>query len=317
MPSGLPSYLCVEDWVLAALNASSYIFYPIVKPIEAVTLGVCNFLIPNTTELVMEYFDSIQSVHSRNLPLMNFFHVILISLVYLAAVYYGKKYMEHREKLTPKRFALVHNFIMSTLSAYMCFGTLWQTYYDGYGMLMNPGDESARGWSMAKMVWLFSMSKMPEFIDTFLMVVKKNFRQISFLHVYHHVSIFVICWLFCFVRPGGEAYLSVVLNSGVHVVMYGYYFLSAMGVKWVSFVKKYITMMQISQFCIMMVQHTVDILINIFTTPKASYPVSISILMWFYISSMLALFANFYIQDRKREAALRKEGKPIEAKKTH
>jgi len=98
--------------------------------------------------------------------------------------------------------------------------------------------------------------------------------------------------------------------------MYGYYFLTAMGVTWVSAVKKYITTMQITQFCIMMVQHTLDIVINIFTTPKATYPVGISILMWFYISSMLALFANFYIQDRKRESALRKEGKFVEAKKT-
>ncbi|KXS19299.1 polyunsaturated fatty acid elongation enzyme [Gonapodya prolifera JEL478] len=315
MPSGVPSIFCVEDWLIAGMNASGVLLYPFFRPIEIVTRGVADFIAPNTTKLILDFLADSRSGHAKHLPLMNLFHVILIGAAYLAIVFSGMKYMETREKMNPKKFTLIHNLIMSSLSLYMCVGTIWQTYHDGYGFLMNPPDETKTGWPMAKMVWLFSMSKIPEFIDTFLMVVKKNFRQISFLHLYHHTSIFLICWLFCFVAPGGEAYLSVILNSGVHVIMYGYYFLSAMGVGWVSFVKKYITMMQITQFCIMMVQHTLDIVINIFTTPKESYPVSISILMWFYISSMLALFANFYIQDRKREAALKKDGKAGDAKK--
>jgi elongation of very long chain fatty acids protein 4 len=57
---------------------------------------------------------------------------------------------------------------------------------------------------MAKMVWLFYFSKIFEFIDTMIMVFKKNNRQISFLHVYHHSSIFTIWWLVTLVAPNGE-----------------------------------------------------------------------------------------------------------------
>jgi len=57
---------------------------------------------------------------------------------------------------------------------------------------------------MAKMIWLFYFSKIMEFVDTMIMVVKKNNRQISFLHVYHHCSIFTIWWLVTFVAPNGE-----------------------------------------------------------------------------------------------------------------
>ena len=57
---------------------------------------------------------------------------------------------------------------------------------------------------MAKMIWLFYFSKIFEFVDTMIMVVKKNNRQISFLHIYHHSSIFVIWWLVTFVAPNGE-----------------------------------------------------------------------------------------------------------------
>jgi len=31
-----------------------------------------------------------------------------------------------------------------------------------------------------------------------------NFRQISFLHVYHHASIFFVWWIIVYYAPGGE-----------------------------------------------------------------------------------------------------------------
>ena len=66
---------------------------------------------------------------------------------------------------------------------------------------------------MAKYVWLFYVSKIFEFTDTIIMVLKKNDRQITFLHVYHHFSIFMIWWLVTFVAPNGESYFSAALNS--------------------------------------------------------------------------------------------------------
>ena len=46
------------------------------------------------------------------------------------------------------------------------------------------------------------------------MVLKKNNRQITFLHVYHHCSIFVIWWAVVYIAPNGETYFSAALNSG-------------------------------------------------------------------------------------------------------
>src|SRR5947209_12697367 len=66
---------------------------------------------------------------------------------------------------------------------------------------------------MAKYIWLFYVSKTFEFMDTFIMVLKKNNHQISFLHVYHHFSIFMIWWFVTFTVPNGESYFSAALNS--------------------------------------------------------------------------------------------------------
>lgn len=37
------------------------------------------------------------------------------------------------------------------------------------------------------------------------MILKKNYRQVSFLHVYHHLSIFPIWWLVTLMAPGGDS----------------------------------------------------------------------------------------------------------------
>jgi len=61
---------------------------------------------------------------------------------------------------------------------------------------------------MAKILWIFYFSKIIEFIDTVIMMLKKNFRQVTFLHVYHHVSVFSIWWLVIFSAPGGDCKIS-------------------------------------------------------------------------------------------------------------
>ena len=47
---------------------------------------------------------------------------------------------------------------------------------------------------MAAMLWVFYTSKILDFFDTIIMVARGKWRQFSFLHVYHHTSIFMIYW---------------------------------------------------------------------------------------------------------------------------
>lgn len=42
-----------------------------------------------------------------------------------------------------------------------------------------------------------------EFMDTIIMCLRCRFRQITFLHVYHHASIFAIWWAIVKYYPGG------------------------------------------------------------------------------------------------------------------
>lgn len=66
---------------------------------------------------------------------------------------------------------------------------------------------------MAHYIWVFYVSKIYEFLDTFIMLLKNNLKQVSFLHVYHHATISFMWWMIAHRAPGGDAYFSAALNS--------------------------------------------------------------------------------------------------------
>ena len=44
-------------------------------------------------------------------------------------------------------------------------------------------------------MWMFYISKILDFFDTITIVLQKKWKQLSFLHVYHHSSVFMFYWL--------------------------------------------------------------------------------------------------------------------------
>ena len=58
---------------------------------------------------------------------------------------------------------------------------------------------------LAKVSWLFMASKVFDMGDTVFMLVKGDQRRLSFLHVFHHGSIFYSWWLCVLFAPGGTS----------------------------------------------------------------------------------------------------------------
>jgi len=110
--------------------------------------------------------------------------------------------------------------------------------------------------------------------------------------------------------PGGQSYLSGVMNSLIHVVMYSYYALSAVPVlrKYLWW-KRYLTQMQLTQFVIIFTHISVSMYRGC-DTPFWGH-----LLLFFYMLSLMVLFGNFYIKQylQKRRGL----GKPTATAAAH
>ena len=81
---------------------------------------------------------------------------------------------------------------------------------------------------------LFTLSKIPELIDTFFIIARK--KKLIFLHWYHHATVLMYSFYLYKDRLAGAAYYGT-MNFTVHAIMYTYYFFSACKIrlpKWVS-----------------------------------------------------------------------------------
>lgn len=131
---------------------------------------------------------------------------------------------------------------------------------------------------MAFAFWFFFAQKFWEFLDTWFFILKKNFRQVTFLHVYHHSSITFVVGLVVPYSFSGDFYLPILLNSIVHVIMYSYYLLMVLKVKfpW----KNLITILQLVQFCIIMTQNILSSCFSYFSQPFLIEAVSLFVLFF-------------------------------------
>jgi len=144
---------------------------------------------------------------------------------------------------------------------------------------------------LAKLLWLFYVSKVFDFADTFFIIMGKKWKQLSFLHVYHHMSVFSFYWLNARVNYDGDIYLTIILNGAIHMMMYSYYFLAihTRDIWW----KKYMTTAQLIQFCIMMAQSTKMLYSGAECT---NLPPRVTATYLVYILSIFGLFMHFFFQ---------------------
>lgn len=143
------------------------------------------------------------------------------------------------------------------------------------------------------------MIKLVDLLDTVFFVLRRKQNQITFLHIYHHMSVVALALLYVRFTFSDHVSILVFLNSFVHVFMYGYYFLASLGPEmqkrlwW----KRYITSMQLLQFAIIFVVMAASLALNCKVNKTTS------VITVFYVSYYLYLFGSFYKRTYTRSAS--------------
>ena len=57
---------------------------------------------------------------------------------------------------------------------------------------------------IAAALWWYFISKGIEYLDTVFFILRKKNNQVSFLHVYHHCTMFTLWWIGIKWVPGGQ-----------------------------------------------------------------------------------------------------------------
>ncbi|XP_078155350.1 uncharacterized protein LOC144551306 [Carex rostrata] len=95
--------------------------------------------------------------------------------------------------------------------------------------------------------YIFYLSKLYELFDTFLILLARDKRRLTFLHVYHHALVIVMCYVWLSTSQSLIP-IAIFTNAAVHVVMYAYYFSCSVGLRWPARWKRVVTEVQIAQF---------------------------------------------------------------------
>jgi len=209
--------------------------YPILAP-----------LYPVKAELGYDPFPTLQVL--KSMPWAPW----VAAAVYGFAIFWGQRFMKNRERFNWRTAMALWNL---GLAVFSFIGTIrllpYALHIFANKSLQDVFCHDARttfaGGSTGLWVQLFTISKFPELIDTFFIVIHK--KKLIFLHWYHHMSVVVMCWhSYISEQPCGIHYC--LMNYSVHSVMYFYYFLMTIkkNPKW--FNPIIITFLQIAQMFI-------------------------------------------------------------------
>ncbi|KAL1464665.1 hypothetical protein WDU94_004292 [Cyamophila willieti] len=148
---------------------------------------------------------------------------------------------------------------------------------------------------MARTCWWYYFSKFTEFFDTFFFILRKKYNQVSTLHVIHHGIMPMSVWMGMKFAPGGHSTFFALLNTFVHIIMYFYYMVAAMGPQYQKYIwwKKYLTTFQMVQFVAIFI-HQFQLLFV-----ECNYPKSFMVWIALHGILFLFLFSKFYKQSYK------------------
>ena len=191
--------------------------------------------------------------------------------------------MKQRKKpFSLQYFVIFYNIFQIVFNGYMVYGLSQPFIQLQNPFLFNTEKTSDSDYFM----YLHMISKIIDFIDTYIIILKKkSLKQLTFLHLYHHSTIGIIwCYLIENNYAFGTSTFGALLNSLVHCIMYTHYLMSSLKIK--NPFKKYVTYIQMLQFMLCIIH---GILCPFFETVNG-VPYQLQL---FYQLTMIVLFTNF------------------------
>ncbi|KAI9584426.1 elongation of very long chain fatty acids protein 7-like [Glossina fuscipes] len=221
--------------------------------------------------------------------------ISILLFTYLTFILFiGPLLMENRKAFALRRILQVYNIIQIFFNIFMIVSLTYRKVYI-IGNLFSSSCKVERTNDeilyLSECAWYYMINKILDLLDTIFIVLRKKQSQVTFLHVYHHTIMVVSAWsLLKYADLSEEFGFGYVLNNGIHILMYFYYLVAAMGPQYQRYLwwKKYITKMQMGQFAL--------VLLYMAIIAMKGCGVSLAMKMGIILNAsvFLLLFTNFY-----------------------
>lgn len=222
--------------------------------------------------------------------------VILILLSYIVFVLHlGPKFMRNRQPFNLKQVIVLYNALqvlynLWLLKRSMVEPTFWKNLFT-FGCANVTHQEEIRYHTLICIAfWHMTINKVMDLLDTVFFILCKKQNHVTFLHVQHHVLSVAILWIGGKYFTGQEFTVTFFCNTIVHMIMYFYYLIAALGPEYRQYLwwKKYLTMIQIVQFVIIISYMVASIWLS------CGYNQRIIWLLILNVSLNLILFLKFF-----------------------
>ncbi|XP_063704326.1 very long chain fatty acid elongase 4-like [Culicoides brevitarsis] len=222
--------------------------------------------------------------------------VFFILISYLSFVLFiGPRFMRNRKPFELKTIIIAYNAMQVVISAFLVtriFDTRYfLQYFYGFGCTsINEKEDLHFKTGLFNGMWYYTMAKLIDLVDTCFFVLRKKQNHVSFLHVYHHIGVILFSWCILKYATGPESLVVGLFNSAVHVVMYAYYLVAALGPAYKKYLwwKKYLTVLQLVQFFYIFFHMTAAIFLSCQWNKVVIYAVIINAIFHIF------LFSDFY-----------------------
>nr|XP_050864552.1 elongation of very long chain fatty acids protein 1-like isoform X1 [Vespula vulgaris] len=157
--------------------------------------------------------------------------VLIISSYLYFVLACGPRFMKDRKPYSLKTFIRYYNIFQIVMNNFIVYKLLKGGWFTRISIYCEPiiyGTDPAR-MELLEGSWWALLTKLVDLIETGIFILRKKNRQISFLHLYHHVSTVLLGWMFGKYYADGMGTFIPLVNCTVHVIMYTYYFLSTFG----------------------------------------------------------------------------------------
>ncbi|CAL1286996.1 unnamed protein product [Larinioides sclopetarius] len=225
----------------------------------------------------------------------------IVTFYILFVVWIGPAIMKHRKPYSLQKFLIVYNFLQAASNlyiAYIVIDAIIKNWDSRCLIKKNPRISEILEAYTAPGYLLYEV-KFLDLLDTVLFVLRKKQSQVTFLHVFHHAGMCLgFYWGLTNLHLNPSFYMAIIfaINTPVHVIMYTYYGLSAIGPHMQKYLwwKKHLTRLQIGQLFFILCY-----MVHGFLTGCEEMG-RIELYALIYAIMTLILFLNFYRKYKKQ-----------------